>query len=353
MIRSLTAVLLGTLLVAPALAQAQTKLTLRDRLVIVSSDSTLAVARQLAGAFTENYRGVEHPELEALESREAMERFCTGIGPETPDVAVLSRRMPATMRDTCRENDVRDVVELQIGLGAIVLAINRGDPVPPLASRHVYEALAAERTGGEGFEPNPARVWSQIAPYLPDTPIRVIVPAEGSNTRQLFEDLVMEAGCRHVRGIRLLFEAAYRRSKCVTLRQDGVVTTVPQLDVAGELLAAEAGTIGVMPLADVTNSGGNLIALPLDGIHPDAASVSSLEYEQTRIIYLYAKRQHARNRNGIGVVRGIAEILAEATRESAVGPGGYLTSAGLIPLPPGQRQAQRRVAERMTLMSSR
>ncbi len=33
--------------------------------------------------------------------------------------------------------------------------------------------------------------------------------------------------------------------------------------------------------------------------------------------------------------------------------GGYLTNAGLIPLPPAERLAQRRAAERMTLMPSR
>lgn len=176
------------------------------------------------------------------------------------------------------------------------------------------------------------------------------MPAQGTDGRQLFDDLVLEAGCRKVRGIRLVFEASYRRGKCITLREDGAVTVLPSLDVPAAVFAAPAGTIGVMPMVEVANSGGNLIALSLDGVDATASTVASLEYDQTRVVYLYAKRQHARNQSGVGVVRGIAEMLVEATREAAIGPGGYLTSSGLVPLPPADRLAQRRVAEQMTLM---
>lgn len=353
MIRSIVVLAAAVLAASAGTAGAEGLLTLRDRLLIVSSNTMLTVGNQLAGVFAERYPGVARPELRTADTRPTMELFCAGIGPETPDIAILSHRMPATMIETCRENGVRDLVELEIGLGAIVLAVNRGDPAPDLTTRQVYEALAAERTTGDGFEPNRTATWSEIAPYLPNMPIRAVVPEEGSSTRRIFEDLVLEAGCRFVRGIRMIFEAAYRREKCIAMRDDGTVTTAPLLDIAGIVLASPPGTIGIMPLADVTASGGNLIALPIEGVHPDAATVSSLEYEQTRVVYLYAKRQHSRNQNGIGVVRGIHEMLAEATSENAIGPGGYLTNAGLIPLPPAERLAQRRAAERMTLMPSR
>ncbi len=356
MIRPTLAILAGVLATSLALAGgagAQTMLTLRDHLLVLNSSTTLGVATQLVGAFAERYPGIRRPELRTAGTAETLDRFCSGIGPETPDIAIVARRMPSSVVETCRLNEVRDIVELQIGLGAIVLATNRGDPAPALSSRQVYEALAAERVSGEAFAPNTVTSWSQLSPHLPNIPIRVIVPVEGSGTRQLFDDLVLEAGCREVRGIRLVFEAAYRRSKCVTMREDGTVIPVPLLDVAAAVFAAPPGTIGVMTLAEVTNSGGNLVALALDGVDPSPATVSSLDYDQTRVIYLYAKRQHARNQRGVGVVRGVSEILVEATREAAVGPGGYLANAGLIPLPPADRLAQRQMAERMTLMPSR
>ena len=337
----------------PGPASAQTALTLRDRLLVVSSTSTSRVTDLLARTFAERYADVRAPEVRSMTTTRAMEVFCAGIGPETPDVVVSTRRIPAGMREICGANGVEDIVEIQLGLGAVVLAARRGDPLPQLTSRQIYEAVAAERAGPDGFAPNTAATWAQIAGTLPANQIRVLVPPRGHGTRQLFEDLVLEAGCRNIRDIRLLFEAGFRRSKCVTMREDGRVVQVAGDDIASSLLNAPAGTIGVTTLDEVFRSGGNLIALSLDGVMPTPASVASLDYDQTRTVYLYAKRQHARNQQGVGVVRGIAELLAEATSELAMGPAGYLVNAGLIPLPPAERIAQRRTAERMTTINLR
>jgi phosphate transport system substrate-binding protein len=86
-------------------------------------------------------------------------------------------------------------------------------------------------------------------------------------------------------------------------------------------------------------------------VTPSSTSIGSLDYDPARTFYLYAKRQHSRNQQGVGVVRGIREFLLEATSEHAGGPSGYLAAAGLVPLTPAERAAQRRVAQRQTLMS--
>ncbi len=138
------------------------------------------------------------------------------------------------------------------------------------------------------------------------------------------------AGCRYVPDIRLLFEAAYRRTKCFTARTDGRVVDVRADQAVAALLAAPAGTLAVVSYDQLLASGGNLVAVPLDGIAPSVASIGSLDYEQARTFFLYAKRQHSRNQQGIGVVRGIHEFLVESTSEQAAGPVGYLLSAGLV-----------------------
>jgi phosphate transport system substrate-binding protein len=179
-----------------------------------------------------------------------------------------------------------------------------------------------------------------------------LVPDQNTGARALFEDLVLEAGCRHVMTVRLLFEANYRRSKCITLRDDAVVTQLPSHALAAALLAAPPGTIAVMGFDQVMDSGGNLVALSLDGVMPSPSTISSLEYEQTRTLYIYAKRQHGRSEQGVGVVRGIREFLMEGASEAASGPGGYLALVGLVPLGPAERAAQRRIAEHQTLMAN-
>lgn len=344
------AVLMATVATSPP-AAAQGTITQRDRLHVVSSASSVAVTEAIVSRFTDHYEGVRRPQVRITGTGRGFEAFCVGIGPETPDILVATRRMPRSTFENCQANGVAEIIEIRLGLGAVVLAARRGDPATPLTSNQVYEALAAEHAQNESFVPNRAAAWADVYPALPRRDIRVIVPEAGSGTRALFEDLVLEAGCREVRPIRLLFEAAYRRSKCTTLRNDGRVVAVRSDDVVSALLAAPPGTLAVMSFDQVVRSAGNAVPIALDGVLPNAASIAALEYDQTRTVYLYAKRQHSRNRQGIGVVRGVREMLVEATTEQASGPGGYLSAAGLVPLPPAERAEQRRIADRSSLMS--
>ena len=84
---------------------------------------------------------------------------------------------------------------------------------------------------------------------------------------------------------------------------------------------------------------------------PSATTVASGEYELTRILYLYAKRQHARSIQGVGVVRGVREFVIDSVSEANGGPGGALTAIGLVPFPAARRAAQRSIAERLALIS--
>jgi phosphate transport system substrate-binding protein len=281
----------------------------------------------------------------------ALDMFCAGLGPQTPDMVITVRRMPRAVKEHCESNGVRDIVELELGLGAVVLAVRRGETTPALTARQVWEALAAERVVREEFVPNRLSLWADVSPGLPRSEIRVVMPDDQNGTTALFEDLVLEGGCRNVKAIRLLFEASYRRSKCITLRDDGRVRAVPALEVPAALLASPPGTIGVLSYDQLLASGGNFVALSLDGVLPTQATIFSQDYVATRMLYMYVKRQHSRMQQGVGVVRGIREFMNEATSEAAIGPGGYLTVTGLVPLGPGERAAQRRIADRMSLMS--
>jgi phosphate transport system substrate-binding protein len=332
------------------IGMAQTGMAMRDRLVVISSGSALAATQMLAAGFTDRY-GATEPLVRSLPSAATLEMFCAGIGAQTPDIAVVVRRMARSMFETCQSNGVRDVVELRLGLGAVVLAVRRGDPTPNLTTRQVWEALAAERVTAEEFVPNRLSNWSDLAPGLPSTQIRLLVPPRGTGTTGLFEDMVLEGGCRDVKAVRLLFEASYRRAKCVTLREDGRVRTMPALEIPAALLASPSGTVGLLSYDQLLASGGNLVALALDGVLPTQASIFAQDYVATRTVYLYAKRQHTRLREGIGVVRGIREFLNEAMAESSTGPGGALSVTGLVPLGPAERTAQRRIADTLSPMS--
>jgi len=347
----LVALLCGVIALGSGPAAAQGGMTLRDRLVIVSTGSSATLSRLLSDNFKERYEGVVPPVLQPVGSARAMELFCAGIGPQTPDIAISTRRMPRPMIENCEAHGVTEIIELKIGVAAVVIAARRGDPTPALTSRQIWSALAAEQPVNHEFVPNRHRLWSDVAPTLPRMPISVIQPSLGSGIQVLFDDLVMEAGCRPVPDIRLIFEAAYRLSKCLTERTDGVLRTVAPAEVPAALMAAAPGTLAVMSYDQLISSGGNFVALSLDGSTPTAASIAADQYDQARPFYAYVKRQHSRSQNGVGVVRGIREFLDEITTERASGPSGYLGHAGLVPLPPADRAAQRRIALNSILMS--
>jgi phosphate transport system substrate-binding protein len=58
----------------------------------------------------------------------------------------------------------------------------------------------------------------------------------------------------------------------------------------------------------------------------------------SRPLFVYVKKAH------VGVIPGIAELVAELTSDKAFGDEGYLTDIGLIPLPTAQRGQVRQAA---------
>ncbi|MEO3471879.1 substrate-binding domain-containing protein [Roseomonas sp. CAU 1739] len=347
----------GVVLAAAGFAQpAQAQVApgiLRDRLNIVAATNAARVALLLTQGFRERYPDAQAPEIQVLSTSRAVELFCAGAGVAMADLLVTTRRLSLSAREFCAANGVEETVELRLGLAAAVLAVRRGDAQSSLTARQVYEALAAEIPNERGFERNRAVVWSQVSAAMPAEQIRFILPVSGSGLREVFEDSILEAGCRPLRQIRMIYEADSRRARCVTLRVDGRVAELAAGEIPARLVASQRGTIAVTSFDEVMRSGGNLVALPIDGVTPTRNSIASGEYEATRIVFLYGKRQHARSRGGVGVVRGIAEYLAEASSEAAIGPTGYLGQAGLVPLPTGERVAQRMAAERMSVVRTR
>ena len=344
---------LALLAAMPSQAQVQSQnfITLRDRLHIVSTASTHGVTDTLVGAFVSRYADVRPPRVEIVGSIAALNRFCAGVGMNTPDIAISSRRIARTQLSECQNNGVSDVVELQIGQGAVVIAMRRGDSITNLSTFQIYSALAAEVAQGREFSTNTTDTWSQIGDGLPETQIRAILPDRSSGTRGLFDDFIMEGGCRDVPAVRQIFLASLRVPKCTNLRADHRVRELASTEGPAALLESPFGTIGAISYSQLLESGGNLLPVALNGVLPNAATIANHEYDLTRTLYLYAKRQHARSMQGVGVVRGVREFGMEAVSEAIGGPGGQLSLLGVVPFPAAQRAAQRSIADRLTLIS--
>jgi phosphate transport system substrate-binding protein len=281
------------------------------------------------------------PKLELQGAAKGIAEFCDGVGAEYPDIVVSSRGMHKDEFDDCIQNGVLDIIEIRIGQGALFVVTDKGDAVFNVTPRMLYYALAAQLPKDGGFDDNPNKTWRQTDKSAPDLPIGVILPDRSSGTRNSFDAMFMQGGCRRIKDIDFIYSAAERTEKCTTLRTDGVVTEVAEPygpKMVELLLKSPAGTIAVMAGEIYTPVRDQLDVLPVNGALPTDEAVNRFEYLMASGNYVYFKRAHMRNKAGVGVVMGIREFMAELTRDELIGRDGAFSKIGLIA--PSEREIQ-------------
>ncbi|WP_299397181.1 substrate-binding domain-containing protein [Pelagibius sp.] len=320
--------LAGVLLLATACAAAAAE---RERLQIVGSKVVFPLAVAAAEAFHLK-TGRPTPVVEANGTGEGFALFCAGKGAEHPDIATAERRMTASEQQRCRSRGI-SVAEIKIGHRAVVVAKARRGPALALAHAQLFQALAAQlRIDGRPAD-NPYRLWSDIDFSLPVTPIAAFGPPPTSAQRGSFDRLIMakNAGA-----------GQSTQDSSVEIRGDGVFTEVPADDPQSlSRLEANPAALGIFGFTFALQNSARLQAVAIDGVIPSAETIADGRYGPAEPLYIYVKREQ------IGAVPGLAEYAAEISSEAASGDGGYLVRLGLVPLPPGERDAQRQSAARL------
>ncbi len=82
----------------------------------------------------------------------------------------------------------------------------------------------------------------------------------------------------------------------------------------------------------------------VNGIKPTPGSIADGSYPLSRTLFIYVKKGQ------LGVTPGLKEFIEEFVSDAATGRGGYLQDRGLIPLPPGQHDAQKDKAGKLPAM---
>ena len=124
-------------------------------------------------------------------SRPGIAAFCAGIGSEYPDIVASADRMSRAEFETCLENKVLDVIEVEVGASAVVVVIKKGDRVFNLTPRMVYYALAENIPIKGEFNVNENKTWKDIEKDAPDVPI-TLSSRTGFGTR-IFRRQLMQA----------------------------------------------------------------------------------------------------------------------------------------------------------------
>ena len=264
--------------------------------------------------------------------------FCQQTGGRGPDILLTTRRLARRVASVCAGTDARPMVEIELGHGAMVLAVRRGSALSRLTSQQVYLALARDVPYRDEFRRNTAVRWSDIDRSLPAQDVRFQLPPRDDGSRAMFETLVLQGGCRKEALVKGIFSAQDRTARCVTIRVDRV-REIRRDQAVQELLEAPEGTVGVLSYPELARSGGALVAIELDGVAPTSETIEQGSYNLSDSDWMYVRR--GQQGSDPAVDEALTRQIARAESEAMIGPDGVLERLGLVPLPADQRAAQR------------
>jgi phosphate transport system substrate-binding protein len=312
----------------------------RESIRAVGSSTVYPFAKQVAEDFARN-GGVASPLIESTGTGGGMQLFCQGVGPQTPDMANASRRMKVSEFDTCQENGVTDIIELQVGLDGIAFASAQDGIMLNLTPQIVYEALAANPYGEE----QTARTWADVDPSLPAEPILVYGPPSTSGTRDALKELVLEVGCDRNPAMEALKEEDEDRHQqvCTEVRSDGAYVDQGEQDnLIVQKIEGNSRAVGVFGFSYLEENADKVQGLPMNGVDPTYANISDFSYPGARPLYVYVKKSH------FSLPIGLDGYLQQWV--SSWGVGGPLAGIGMVASPADtMAENERRVNEQITM----
>lgn len=323
-----------TMLTIPAMADARS-------MRAVGSSTVYPFAKLAAERVARANPKLGAPIIESTGTGGGFKLFCSGIGQRFPDISNASRRMKASEAKQCAASGVKDVTEIQIGIDGIAFATAKNTPLSGVTTRDIYAAIAKTPFG----KPNKAKTWKDVNAKLPAIPIRVYGPPPTSGTRDALTELILTAGCETNAGMKALAKSNKDKHKaiCTAVREDGAFIEAGENDnLIVQKLAANANTVGIFGYSFLEENVSKLKGISINGVQPTYETISSFKYPGARPLYIYVKNAHVR------AIPSIRAFVAEITKESAIGPNGYMRSHGLVAAPAPVRARSQQAARTLT-----
>ena len=311
----------------------------RDAIHAVGSSTVYPFARTVSETFSREYPEFPAANIESIGTGGGIATFCSGIGFNTPDFANASRRMKLGEFETCAENGVTEIVEIQVGMDGIAFASAQGGIDMALTPELVYRALAANPYGEEQTATN----WNDVDPSLPDLPILVYGPPSTSGTRDALTELIMEVGCKTDPATKALKDSnkAEFEAICHEIRADGAYIDAGENDnLIVQKLKANPNSVGIFGYSFLEENLDSVRGIPVSGVEPTYEAIASGKYPGARPLYIYVKKQH------IGVIPGLKDYVLKFLAAGA--SDGYLVKAGLIASPEDVRANMLEMVQNMT-----
>jgi len=310
----------------------------RDQIRIVGSSTVYPFSTVVAEEFGRS-TSFKTPIIESTGTGGGFKLFCAGAGLDTPDIANASRPIKSSEVEQCRQNGVLKITEVKIGYDGIAIARSKESEPIDLTLRQIFLALAREIPTPSGeFVPNPNLSWKDVDASLPNVKIEVLGPPPTSGTRDAFDELALEGGCKtfpEIEALKKKDESAYKRI-CQSIREDGAYIEAGENDnLIVQKLVANPMALGIFGYGFLDRNRDRIRGSHVEGIEPSFDDIASGKYPLSRPLFFYVKREH------IGKVPGITEYVSEFISEKAIGDYGYLADRGLIPAPSEERKQVR------------
>ena len=313
----------------------------RDSVRVVGSSTVFPFAKKVGELFAQANPGFKAPLIESTGTGGGINLFCSGVGPNTPDIANASRRMKASEFEGCKANGVTEIVEIPVGLDGLVFASAQGGIKLNLTPEIVYKAIAAKPFGKD----QTAQTWKDVDPSLPAEPILVYGPPSSSGTRDSLKELILEVGCKTDPAMAALKDSDEDQydKLCTEVRSDGkYVDQGEQDNLIVQKISGNPKAVGVFGYSFLEENAGKVQGLPVNGAAPTYDNVSTGKYAAAREMFIYVKKAH------LEAIPGLKQFVAEWTKNW--GAGGALTKIGLIAAPADKLTAMEKAATEMTVM---
>jgi len=321
----------------------------RNQISVVGSSTVYPFSTVVAENFGRD-TGMKTPKIESTGSGGGLKLFCAGLGVNHPDITNSSRRIKKSELEKCSKAGI-EVVEIKVGYDGIVIANSKKGEKFNLSKRDIFLALAKDVPEGnaEGGKliPNPNKTWKEVNSNLPDIKIEVLGPPPTSGTRDAFNELAIEGGCKTFPNLKAIKKEDKKKYKaiCRAVREDGVYIEAGENDnLIVQKLAENKNALGVFGFSFLAENEDKIQGSNIDGNEPTFENIASKAYPVSRPLYFYIKTAH------VDVIPGIREFVEAYTSDDAFGPDGYLSERGLIPMPDEEREFFRKSGQEMIIL---
>ena len=310
----------------------------RDQVKVAGSSTVLPYANIVAEEFGKTYNQFKTPIIESGGSSAGLKLFCSGLGPQTIDVANASRKIREKEVKACAEAGVKNIVEISFGYDGIVFATDVNGPKWELSPKDVYLGLAKQIPVDGKLVDNPNKTWKDVNDTFPAWDIVAYIPGEKHGTREVFEEKLLAVGCEEAGGVKAAEAAGMDKKaaekQCIAVRKDGGTVDIDgdYTETLGRLQANKTG-VGVFGLSFYENNTDKLQVATINGVTPTVETISKGEYPVSRPLFFYVKKDH------VGSIPGLKEYVEFFTSEKMIGPDGPLAEYGLVPMPEEEHKA--------------